>query len=1279
MKKLILFLLVLTLASCSKESQKTHTSIKFSQSAIGVATMLGGVLVFGREVNTLKHFSFGLNNENDSTDLFLPHGQWDIKAVAWSGGPNTQKLTGDFRCASTVAGGILLDKVEQVISLTLNDANCAGPIFGAAYTKETDGGSGLDNQIKKLKAFNCIQPGNLNEEISSLSHCSSFGGQGTAFSFKISFKNLDPKGGLHPSNVLESICQDGNSTGTFPFVAGYNNSPLRIPMFHPEVVAPFQVKVFSQDACAGVAKVFHFDQGITNDVAGSAQFRNDGNAIGNTLNLFYGVCENFDPAAPYATGTFQDGNDNFICNSAHLLSMETNIEAGPGALAATTFHLMQDIDFFDAVLPQIGTSGNSFKQNFEGHNNKLKNFSIVAGCSPSIPDGFFKYASGGSIRNLEVDNFSITGGTTGSDCDEIGFVGFLNFGDAGTFKMENVKLEIDASGRAHVGGAIGKVYGTSCSAACSLKLKDVIVEGDMSGLTHIGGIVGEISQSGGTLSSEIVNSAFMGTITGRNIIGGIAGSLDETLVINAKASNTTQSSSASFIELTDTVVGSYSSIGGLVGSVDEGVEIIKSFAIGKITSLAVNSNDAWDSVGGLLGNNIITDPVKISNSWSDVNIDVDGDMHGGLVGELLETTSEIKNCHAHGDITELNVGQAEDVGGLVGYHEGIIDSSYYSSGSIFGANRVGGLVGHSYAHVTTLAIFGKIIDSYISHATVSGSANVGGLVGKNGGDVTRSISHANVSAVGTGALFNIGGLIGKHYYSGGAGHVGLIEDVISTGSISDDGTGSAATQINGGIGLKFGLSLVTASRAFFTDSSYSTSDGVVQSTSITCGIMNCSSFDLSAPASPIMNLSKGVNHFGTLGVLPNPILLNNEANYAAIGDNPILMGKHFKMNATVTFISNFLPIGSSTNPFVGYFEADSNYKLIDLTISEVGNGLVGMFRVVGQNASGIPGKIGDDSDQLILEDSVVSGKFSTGTVVGHLAVGGLSATVINGSVIKVGTSSSGAHGGLVGILGQTAPFVTVAQVRKSDYSGTITSSDALVGGAVGFVQEGDIYDINLDVDVHGYSEVGGLTGKMNNGNIFEVEIKPFVSGVSDISADGGLVGGLIGNVVSDSGSFNYSQISSFIDVEAGTTPGSSIGGLLGYFSGNNITLNDSLVKNIDIYQADTGETVGGIVGGYNTGILIVKNTFIRNSTIEGHGAAKAYSFGPSSGPTYVNCHTDDITTTGSAITATGGGVTAQSNYAALITGMFSGYSPYNGSSFASVWDGSAGTLVLQSQ
>jgi hypothetical protein len=151
--------------------------------------------------------------------------------------------------------------------------------------------------------------------------------------------------------------------------------------------------------------------------------------------------------------------------------------------------------------------------------------------------------------------------------------------------------------------------------------------------------------------------------------------------------------------------------------------------------------------------------IVVVNDISVVNISVTGgEFVGGLVGRNYCGT--VSNSYSTGSVT----GQYR-VGGLVGstIWMGFV-SNCYSTCNVTGGSRVGGLVGDNAQTVS---------NSY-STGSVTGIASVGGLMGVNGSIVSNSYATGNV----TGNYYSVGGLVGENY--------GTVNDSYSTGNVTGD-------------------------------------------------------------------------------------------------------------------------------------------------------------------------------------------------------------------------------------------------------------------------------------------------------------------------------------------------------------------------------------------------------------------------------------------------------------------------------------------------------------
>jgi len=161
---------------------------------------------------------------------------------------------------------------------------------------------------------------------------------------------------------------------------------------------------------------------------------------------------------------------------------------------------------------------------------------------------------------------------------------------------------------------------------------------------------------------------------------------------------------------------------------------------------------------------------------SSLSFDFDFISHIGLFGYLTPAGKIVQV-----GVENANVTGYDDVGGLVGWNEGTVSSSY-SSGGLTGDIHVGGLVGRNE---------GGTVGNSHSAASVKGSWEVGGLVGMNewGGAVGNSYSTGDVTSDG-----NVGGLVGMNKY-GGAVTNSFWDTETSGLSTSAGGTGKNTTEM----------------------------------------------------------------------------------------------------------------------------------------------------------------------------------------------------------------------------------------------------------------------------------------------------------------------------------------------------------------------------------------------------------------------------------------------------------------------------------------------------
>ncbi len=551
------------------------------------------------------------------------------------------------------------------------------------------------------------------------------------------------------------------------------------------------------------------------------------------------------------------------------------------------------------------------------------------------------------------------------------------------------------------------------------------------------------------------------------------------------------------------------------------------------------------------------------------NVNVTGRVHtGGLVGfsGYWATPAKVDNCYSTGSVSG-----DDRVGGLVGSNQGpgkIYNS--YSTGSVTGDWHVGGLVGHNYHS-------GGTVDNCYSTGSVSGSGEqVGGLVGRNEATVKNCYSRGSAHADGWWA----GGLVGFNFTTG------IVSNSYSTGVPSVGGSG-----VGGLVGGNQG----TVSNSFWDTetSGRSTSDGgtgkatenmknvrTFTDTSWSTGlttpwdfvgnpyddvgdedIWNMDASENINDGYPFLVAIEGIEEpLYTLlmegsGTLEDPWIITNVNQLQAMKDNLTAyyaLGNDIDASATKNWNENaenteqkfgFVPVGRSAARFSGSLDG-RGYVIENLYINRPGTSYVGLFGWV--SSSGWVKNVG-----LIGVD-----------IVARRHVGGL-AGLMQGAVENCYStgSVSGTDPAAGGLVGYNRP----GGIIKDSYSTANVSSHGEVGGLVGWNRRGWILDSYAMGDATGIGwYVGGFVGH-NEGTI----TRSYATGAASAEA---FVGGFAGY---NEGTITRSYATgSATGVETGGEyEGSRIGGFVG--------LNEKTGLITDSYSrgASKGvDPVGGFVG-----------------------------------------------------------------------------------------------------
>jgi hypothetical protein len=214
--------------------------------------------------------------------------------------------------------------------------------------------------------------------------------------------------------------------------------------------------------------------------------------------------------------------------------------------------------------------GVAFSGVFDGAGHKISNLTIDTGGTEADYLGLFGYTSGGEIKNVRLENVTIT---SGDDSEELGGLVGENGGTiSNCYSTGNVTGGDDSWA---LGGLVGYNYEGSSISNCYSTSN--VTGGDNS--SDLGGLAGYNDQDG-----SIINCFSTGIVAGGNNssdLGGLAGENYYGEVNNSYS--------------TGTVTGGANYLGGLVGYNDSG-DISKCYSTGTVTGDA-------NYLGGLVGRN----------------------------------------------------------------------------------------------------------------------------------------------------------------------------------------------------------------------------------------------------------------------------------------------------------------------------------------------------------------------------------------------------------------------------------------------------------------------------------------------------------------------------------------------------------------------------------------------------------------------------------------------------------------------------------------------------
>lgn len=762
----------------------------------------------------------------------------------------------------------------------------------------------------------------------------------------------------------------------------------------------------------------------------------------------------------------------------------------------------------------------------------------------------YKAGTASIIRNCEVVNATVK-----SVKNNIGgIVGYVD----GQSKANGMNNKVELSGNV-VSGA--NLYALPASGTGI---------GDIG--TKVGGILGYSDQyisviiSGCTVGTDSTTASVK--ITGENAIGGIVGAMpnaiNEIKDCAVKASTLIQrgNSWGSVENVSDESAGDSgnhgTAIGGIIGytyhnTAENAVTTTLSGNISFAGTIKIDyatQDDAVRNVGGVFG-----DMASGASFATGAVIVVSGAIE---VADSIKTNPIPQKAENSG---------VRNIGGVAGRTRDVAFSGNFTVSvtiNIPNAYYVGGFIGRNRGEVNILAD-----DTTINiGAKLNGAHDVGGFIGDNdastgailyiGANEYRRTRYekplsivisqeATISASGD----NVGGIVGGNTSNGGS-TVGAIR--IVKGSITNNGTVSGANAVGGIIGNN-NAGLVTGGGTG--------SDAVKKLTIVNGGAVS------------------GNNYIG--GVIGK---LNRGTIAGTFVNNGDVTGQLF--------------VGGS----IGYVAFDAVITVAGGVATEFKNGA----KEDAYTASGDALTAGGDT--------VAQG---VGTVKGKAYVGGsigiMLGKIVGNANAKVVFTSSGivdasdVAGYLGGSIGVIAGQVDYAQFIST---GELTGINAItaVGGSVGFIGAPTpllaVKDGNTNcteeyaIDINGalfnrvhiknsHFESNGASLELTGTRVNEAK---YVDGKQRQDYEWGGVGGAIGVITGVVNGFdggdNWANNTYYAQGSV-TAPGVyNVGGIVGFISANNITINNMLAYDIDVTG---GSNVGGIIGFTKGEKTVIANAF----------------------------------------------------------------------------------------
>jgi filamentous hemagglutinin family protein len=445
--------------------------------------------------------------------------------------------------------------------------------------------------------------------------------------------------------------------------------------------------------------------------------------------------------------------------------------------------------------------------------------SITGSYSTATVNGA-RYTGGlvGGMGIGTITNSYATGSVSSGVNDYAG--GLVGYADLSS-TIETSYATGSVSGGQYVGGLAG--YGED------LTISNSYATGAVTGTDSAGGLVGYAT--GSMSGTNISNSYASGAVTGGTNTGGLVGNLDNGSVTSSYFDTETTGQTQG--------VGSDASASGVTGLTTAYARTASSYSGWDFTNVWYQSADmrpilrseaaAVNADGVITISNLHQLALMATNLTASYLLTVDLDASGtdaqdpdydasGIWGEggwvpigtntamfsgtlngnghtisgltINRSTTDYVGLIGYGNsaslhnigLTDVNITGKNYVGALAGFTTGSAIDTAYSTGSVSGAVRVGGLLGQLFTG-------GRISNSYSAASVYATSNASGGLAGYVRGTVSNSYATGNVVSLAN----DVGGLIGSVHASAVISNTyatGSVTGVSSIGGLIGSGTGT---------------------------------------------------------------------------------------------------------------------------------------------------------------------------------------------------------------------------------------------------------------------------------------------------------------------------------------------------------------------------------------------------------------------------------------------------------------------------------------------------------